>query len=224
MKAPKPFNKSKRKLSFVSSSSPETFKSISERSNSKRWSIPREPLTGLKICDVDKRNEFLKLLESSYQSRIRMGIDIAIGVNSVSKWMEIEGKASVVCLARDVCPDGIHDYIIKSSQLRNVPILSFPKLNEELSRILRVKSSSCLAVVSQRYYIAHCENNSHKLSNDENPSNIPDSNSINNGIDVKTTSCDVDLQVLNANDNISLVDSVRQAKLDALRDYLLKIF
>lgn len=48
---------------------------------------------------------------------------------------------------------GLHSHITEMCLLRGVPLLVVPKMNEELSKVLRIRKASCFAIPTNDYII-----------------------------------------------------------------------
>ena len=99
---------------------------------------------GLRVSPAETKADFLAALERALAAGCRLGQDFVAGINSVSRLLE-RGELLVLCIAREASPQ-LHNHIVEAVQARRVPVVIFPKLGDELSKALKIKSASCFGI------------------------------------------------------------------------------
>ena len=103
---------------------------------------------GLRVSPAESKAAFLTSLASALTAGCRLGQDFLVGPNSVGKLLDGNNLAAV-CVAKDA-PANLHNHIVEAARARGVPVVVFPKLSQELSAALKIKSASCLGIPSRR--------------------------------------------------------------------------
>ena len=96
-----------------------------------------------------QKKNFLFLLSNVLTSGAKIGRDILVGINSVTKSVESSG-ASVVCVCRDT-PRDLLSPLVEACALTRTPIVALPGAScADMANTLSLKRASVLSIPMSR--------------------------------------------------------------------------
>lgn len=100
--------------------------------------------THLNAVSPEEKQDIEAKVKAALAARAKIGADVVVGFNSVMRLIQSD-QAAVVCVAQDG-HQAMLKVLVESTQVRAVPTVTIPKLNQSMRSVFGLRSASCFAV------------------------------------------------------------------------------
>lgn len=100
--------------------------------------------THLNAVSPEEKLDIEAKVKAALAARAKIGADVVVGFNSVMRLIQTD-QAAVVCVAQDG-HQAMLKVLVESTQVKAVPTVTIPKLNQSMRSVFGLRSASCFAV------------------------------------------------------------------------------
>lgn len=100
--------------------------------------------THLNAVSPEEKQDIEAKVKAALVARAKIGADFVVGFNSVMRLVQT-GQAAVVCVAQDG-HQAMLKVLVESAQVKAVPTVTIPKLNQSMRSVFGLRSASCFAL------------------------------------------------------------------------------